>query len=59
MFTDISYAEDWEIRIPGLTRRIYTAWGWGTIPMYEIAFQQLDYRMPFTDLETAVFNHLR
>ncbi|MCI97355.1 hypothetical protein A2U01_0118656, partial [Trifolium medium] len=27
--------------------------------MYEIAFQQLGYRMPFTDLETAVFGHLR
>ncbi|MCI69716.1 hypothetical protein A2U01_0090979, partial [Trifolium medium] len=27
MFADISSAEDWEIRIPGLTRRICTAWG--------------------------------
>ncbi|MCI80561.1 hypothetical protein A2U01_0101832, partial [Trifolium medium] len=27
--------------------------------MYQIAFEQLDYRMPFTDLETAVFRHLR
>ncbi|MCI70415.1 hypothetical protein A2U01_0091678, partial [Trifolium medium] len=27
--------------------------------MYEIAFQQLGYRMLFTDLETVVFNHLR
>ncbi|MCI26922.1 hypothetical protein A2U01_0048120, partial [Trifolium medium] len=26
---------------------------------WEIAFQQLGYRMPFTDLETAVFRHLR
>ncbi|MCH92801.1 hypothetical protein A2U01_0013744, partial [Trifolium medium] len=26
---------------------------------WEIAFQQMDYRMPFTDLETAVFRHLR
>ncbi|MCI82508.1 hypothetical protein A2U01_0103782, partial [Trifolium medium] len=38
MFTDISSAEVWEIRIPGSTRRICTAWGWGTILMYEIAF---------------------
>ncbi|MCI54231.1 hypothetical protein A2U01_0075480 [Trifolium medium] len=34
-------------------------WGWGTIPMYEIAFQQMGYRVPFTDFETAVFGHLR
>ncbi|MCI71008.1 hypothetical protein A2U01_0092271, partial [Trifolium medium] len=27
--------------------------------MYEIAFQQLGYRMTFTDLEIAVFGHLR
>ncbi|MCI58796.1 hypothetical protein A2U01_0080051, partial [Trifolium medium] len=27
--------------------------------MYQIAFQQLGYQMPFTDLETAVFGHLR
>ncbi|MCI39099.1 hypothetical protein A2U01_0060328, partial [Trifolium medium] len=59
MFTDISSSEDWEIRIPGSSRRICSAWGWGTIPMYEIAFQQLGYRIPFTDLETAVFGHLR
>ncbi|MCI93616.1 hypothetical protein A2U01_0114914, partial [Trifolium medium] len=27
--------------------------------MYEIAFQQLGYRMSFTDLETIVIEHLR
>ncbi|MCI59396.1 hypothetical protein A2U01_0080651, partial [Trifolium medium] len=27
--------------------------------MYHIAFQQLGYRMSFTDLETTVFEHLR
>ncbi|MCI33680.1 hypothetical protein A2U01_0054897, partial [Trifolium medium] len=59
MFTDISSSEDWEVRIPGASRRICTSWGWGTIPMYQIAFEELGYRMPFTDLETAVFWHLR
>ncbi|MCI80652.1 hypothetical protein A2U01_0101923, partial [Trifolium medium] len=59
MFTDISSSEDWEIRIPGSSRWICSAWGWGTIPMYEITFQQLGFRMPFTDLETDVFAHLR
>ncbi|MCI65600.1 hypothetical protein A2U01_0086858, partial [Trifolium medium] len=32
MFTEISSSEDWEVRIPGLSRRICTAWGGGTIP---------------------------
>ncbi|MCI88421.1 hypothetical protein A2U01_0109708, partial [Trifolium medium] len=27
MFTDISTSEDWEVRIPGSSRRICTAWG--------------------------------
>ncbi|MCI56789.1 hypothetical protein A2U01_0078040, partial [Trifolium medium] len=27
MFTDINTSEDFEIRIPGLTRRICTVWG--------------------------------
>ncbi|MCI81638.1 hypothetical protein A2U01_0102912, partial [Trifolium medium] len=54
IFTDISTSEDFEICIPGLTRRICTMWGWGTIPIYEIAFQQMGYRVPFTDFETAV-----
>ncbi|MCI44251.1 hypothetical protein A2U01_0065490, partial [Trifolium medium] len=27
MFTDISTSENFEIRIPGLTRRICTMWG--------------------------------
>ncbi|MCI91566.1 hypothetical protein A2U01_0112860, partial [Trifolium medium] len=26
--------------------------------MYQIAFEQLGYKMSFTDLETAVFRHL-
>ncbi|MCI39103.1 hypothetical protein A2U01_0060332, partial [Trifolium medium] len=55
----ISSSEDWEVRIPGASRRICTSWGWGTIPMYQIAFEELGYRMTFTDLETAIFRHLR
>ncbi|MCI61297.1 hypothetical protein A2U01_0082554, partial [Trifolium medium] len=41
MFTDISMADDWEIRIPGESRRICTVWGWGTIPMYQTTFEDL------------------
>ncbi|MCI35680.1 hypothetical protein A2U01_0056901, partial [Trifolium medium] len=51
--------EDWEVRIPFRGRRICSSWGWGTIPMYQIAFERFGYRMPFTDLEMAVFRHLR
>ncbi|MCH98516.1 hypothetical protein A2U01_0019519, partial [Trifolium medium] len=50
--------EDWEVQIPARGRRICSPWGWGTIPMYQIAFERLGYWMPFTDLEMAVFRHL-
>ncbi|MCI23248.1 hypothetical protein A2U01_0044426, partial [Trifolium medium] len=32
MFMEISSSEDWEVRTPSLSRRICSAWGWGTIP---------------------------
>ncbi|MCH92978.1 hypothetical protein A2U01_0013924, partial [Trifolium medium] len=60
MFTDIQDApENWEVRIPTSRRRICSIWNCGTIPMYELAFRNLGYKMPFTDLEIVVFRHLR
>ncbi|PNY04570.1 hypothetical protein L195_g000994 [Trifolium pratense] len=50
---------NWEIRVPIHGRRICSNWGWGTIPVYQIIFEHMGYRMPFTDLEQAVFRHMR
>ncbi|PNX66710.1 hypothetical protein L195_g055238, partial [Trifolium pratense] len=49
----------WEIRVPPPGRRICSNWGWGTIPVYQIIFEHMGYRLPFTDLEVAVFRYLR
>jgi hypothetical protein len=50
---------DWQILTPGLGKRICSNYKpLGKIPMYQIAFEHLGYRLPFTDFEVAVFRHL-
>ncbi|GAU25391.1 hypothetical protein TSUD_70440 [Trifolium subterraneum] len=60
LFTDIEIPghADWEVRIPGANQRICTTFKNGGFPMYQIAFEHMGLRLPFTDLEMAVFNHL-
>ncbi|GAU13011.1 hypothetical protein TSUD_173110 [Trifolium subterraneum] len=60
LFTDIEIPDhaDWEVRIPGAKQRICTTFKNGGFPMYQIAFEHMGLRLPFTDLEMAIFNHL-
>ncbi|GAU22743.1 hypothetical protein TSUD_138670 [Trifolium subterraneum] len=60
LFTDIEIPghADWEVRIPGARQRICTTFKNGGFPMYQIAFEHMGLRLPFTDLEIAIFNHL-
>ncbi|PNY10130.1 hypothetical protein L195_g006699 [Trifolium pratense] len=60
MCTDIQIppTQDFEVRIPTSRRRICSVWSWGTIPMYEIAFKHLGFKLPFSDLEVSIFRHL-
>ncbi|GAU40197.1 hypothetical protein TSUD_375050 [Trifolium subterraneum] len=60
LFTDIEIPGhvDWEVRIPGARQRICSAFKNGGFPMYQIAFEHMGLRLPFTDLEVAIFNHL-
>ncbi|GAU46914.1 hypothetical protein TSUD_402950 [Trifolium subterraneum] len=60
LFTDIEIPghADWEVRIPGANQRICTTFKNGGFPMYQIAFEHMGLRLPFTDLEMAIFNHL-
>ncbi|GAU13111.1 hypothetical protein TSUD_174110 [Trifolium subterraneum] len=60
LFTDIEIPghADWEVRIPGAKQRICTTFKNGGFPMYQIAFEHMGLRLPFTDLEMAIFNHL-
>ncbi|GAU51227.1 hypothetical protein TSUD_136240 [Trifolium subterraneum] len=60
LFTDIEIPgrADWEVRIPGARQRIYSTFKNGRFPMYQIAFEHMGLRLPLTDLEVAIFNHL-
>ncbi|GAU45601.1 hypothetical protein TSUD_285700 [Trifolium subterraneum] len=60
LFTDIEIPghADWEVRIPGAKQRICTTFKNGGFPMYQIAFEHMGLRLPFTNLEMAIFNHL-
>ncbi|GAU19778.1 hypothetical protein TSUD_182130 [Trifolium subterraneum] len=60
LFTDIEIPghADWEVRIPGANQRICTTFKNGGFLMYQIAFEHMGLRLPFTDLEMAIFNHL-
>ncbi|GAU12960.1 hypothetical protein TSUD_191510 [Trifolium subterraneum] len=60
LFTEIDEQDppNWEIRIPGARQRICTAFRNGGIPMYQIVFEHMGLRLPFSDLEVAIFNHL-
>ncbi|GAU40371.1 hypothetical protein TSUD_319830 [Trifolium subterraneum] len=51
-------ADDWKACIPNTTRRICSKFQWGSFPMYQIAFEHVGYRLPFSDFEVAVFRYL-
>ncbi|GAU41266.1 hypothetical protein TSUD_349060 [Trifolium subterraneum] len=51
-------ADDRKACIPNTNRRICSKFQWGSFPMYQIAFEQMGYRLPFSDFEVAVFRYL-
>ncbi|GAU39025.1 hypothetical protein TSUD_59810 [Trifolium subterraneum] len=51
-------AYDWKACIPNTNRRICSKFQWGSFPMYQIAFEHMGYRLPFSDFEVAVFRYL-
>ncbi|GAU15354.1 hypothetical protein TSUD_04230 [Trifolium subterraneum] len=50
--------DDWKACVPSLHRRICSKYQWGSFPMYQIVFEHMGYRLPFSDFEVAVFRHL-
>ncbi|GAU34626.1 hypothetical protein TSUD_394170 [Trifolium subterraneum] len=50
--------DDWKACIPNTTRRICSKYQWGSFPIYQIAFEHMGYRLPFSDFEVAVFRYL-
>ncbi|GAU51416.1 hypothetical protein TSUD_88710 [Trifolium subterraneum] len=53
-----SSLDDWKACIPNTSRRICSKFQWGSFPMYQIAFEHMGYRLPFSDFEVAVFRYL-
>ena len=50
----------WDIIIPGRGDRVCWQFErWGAFSMYQIAFEELGYRLPFNDFEIGVFDHLK
>ncbi|GAU51195.1 hypothetical protein TSUD_374460 [Trifolium subterraneum] len=60
LFTDIEDCDhvNWDVRIPGARQRICSTFRNGGFPMYQITFEHMGLRFPFSDLEVAIFNHL-
>ncbi|GAU17188.1 hypothetical protein TSUD_178180 [Trifolium subterraneum] len=50
--------DDWKACIPNTSRRICSKFQWGSFPMYQIAFEHMGYRLPFSDFEVAVFRDM-
>jgi hypothetical protein len=52
--------DNWEIMIPERRSRVCQRFErWGAFSMYQIAFEELGYRLPFNDFEIGVFDRLR
>ncbi|GAU50922.1 hypothetical protein TSUD_411190 [Trifolium subterraneum] len=60
LFTEIEDPghANWEVRIPGAKQRICSSFKNGGFPVYQIIFEHMGLRLPFSDLEIAVFNHM-
>ncbi|GAU37614.1 hypothetical protein TSUD_365350 [Trifolium subterraneum] len=50
--------DDWKACIPNTSRRICSKFQWGYFPMYQIVFEHMGYRLPFSNFEVAVFRYL-
>ncbi|GAU31939.1 hypothetical protein TSUD_288730 [Trifolium subterraneum] len=50
--------DDWKACIPNISRRICSKFQWGSFPIYQIVFEHMGYRLPFSDFEVAVFRYL-
>ena len=51
--------EDWEVYIPAAVHRICSIYEADCIPVFDIWFRELGFRLPFTDLQVGIFDHLR
>lgn len=49
---------DWVVSIPEVDEHVCSTYSPDLIPMYEIVFCEMGFRVSFTDFQIVVFNHL-
>ncbi|CAJ2634767.1 unnamed protein product [Trifolium pratense] len=61
LFTVVEEAgsENWEVHAPAEGERVCSSYTGGRFTMYEMAFKELGFRMPFNDLEAGIFGRLK
>ncbi|CAJ2654953.1 unnamed protein product [Trifolium pratense] len=61
LFTIVEEAgsENWEVRTPAEGERVCSSYTGCSFTMYEMAFKELGFRLPFNDLEAGIFGRLR
>ena len=47
--------KDWEVNIPSTSYRIFSQYKGNWIPMYEVVFRDMGFRLPFSPFQTSVF----
>jgi len=51
----IGRKEDWEINLPTTSDRLYSRFSVNRIPMYEVVFQEVGFRLPLSPFRMSVF----
>ncbi|CAJ2671871.1 uncharacterized protein LOC123891775 [Trifolium pratense] len=52
-------SENWEVHMPAEGERVCSSYAGCSFTMYEMAFKELGFRLPFNDLEAGIFGRLR
>ncbi|RHN60180.1 hypothetical protein MtrunA17_Chr4g0022721 [Medicago truncatula] len=54
----IGKREDWEILLPNVFDRVFSRFSANRIPMYEVVFREVGFRLPFSPFQVSVFEWL-
>ncbi|CAJ2655906.1 unnamed protein product [Trifolium pratense] len=52
-------SDNWEVHAPAEGERVCSSYTGGRFTMYEMAFKELGFRLPFNDLEAGIFGRLK
>ncbi|CAJ2637044.1 unnamed protein product [Trifolium pratense] len=52
-------SDNWEVHAPAEGERVCSSYTGGRFTMYEMAFKELGFRLPFNDLEAEIFGRLK